>query len=134
MKQKIKEEQSIDILKRVAKKVEEATIDIGNMKSDLKMVSLRLSGVEHNTEIMKVDMEGLKGEMGNIKGAMGDLKGEMGGLKGEMGSLKGEMKGMEVRLDKRISHVADLITISMDQKFRTIQKRVQKIERIQQSA
>lgn len=113
MKQKIKEEQSIDILKRVAKRVEEATIDIGNMKSDLKMVSLRLSGVKHNTEIMKIDMESLRGEMG---------------------SLKGEMKGMEVRLDKRISHVADLITISMDQKFRTIQKRVQKIEHVQQSA
>ncbi len=101
MKQKIKEEQSIDILKRVAKRVEEATIDISDMKSDLKMVSIRLSRVEHNTEIMKVDIETMKVDLGETRNELGEV---------------------EERLGKRITHVADLITISLGKKLQHIQQ------------
>jgi predicted RNase H-like nuclease (RuvC/YqgF family) len=126
MKQKIKEEQSFDILKKVAKRVEEATVDISSMKSDLKMVSLRLSAVEHNTEITKVDVENLKGEING-------LKGETSGLKGEINGLREETKGMEIRLGKRITYVADLITISLGKKLQKVKKRVTKVERILQA-
>ncbi len=112
MKQKIKEQQSLDILKKVAKRVEETTVDISSMKSDLKMVSLRLSGVEHNTEIMKVDVENLKGEING---------------------LREETKGMEIRLSKRITNVADLITISLGKKLQKVKKRVTKVERVLQA-
>jgi len=67
VKQKPQDGQATDILERVAKRIEDATIDINDMKSDLKMVSLRLSGVEHNTKMIKVDVEKMKDEMGEIK-------------------------------------------------------------------
>lgn len=112
-KQKPQEEQSIDILKRVAKRVEEATIDISDMKSDLKMVNLRLGVVEHNTEIMKVDIENMKVDMG------------------ELGN---KIDGVENRLDKRIEHVADLIIIELGGKLQNHEKRIKKLEYIQQAA
>lgn len=73
IQQKPKDEQTISILKRVAKRVEEATIDISDMKSDLKMVNLRLSGVEHNTEIMKVDIEKMRTVLDEVKRSTDDL-------------------------------------------------------------
>src|SRR3989344_4163884 len=94
IKQKPQDEQPTDILKRIAKRVEETTIDISNMKSDLKMVSLRLSGVEHNTEIMKVDVEKIKFDISNAE--------------------------------------ENLITIEFGGKLRNHEKRIRKIERIQQ--
>ncbi len=74
IKQKPQDEQSIDILKRVAKRVEEATVDISDMKSDLKMVNLRLGGVEHNTEMMKVDMEKMRGDIEEVQGDISTMK------------------------------------------------------------
>lgn len=74
MKQKIKDDQSIDILKKVAKRVEEATVDIHEMKRDLKLVNLRLGQVEDNTEIMKVDMEKMGEEIGIIKTDISTMK------------------------------------------------------------
>ncbi|OGH19891.1 MAG: hypothetical protein A3D74_04815 [Candidatus Levybacteria bacterium RIFCSPHIGHO2_02_FULL_37_13] len=71
--QKPKDEQTIDILKRVAKRVEEAAIDISDMKSDLKMVSIRLSNVEHNTKMMKVDMEKMRTVLDEVKRSSDDL-------------------------------------------------------------
>ena len=73
IQRKPKEEQTIDILKRVAKRVEEATIDISDMKSDLKMVSLRLSNVEHNTKIMKTDIEKMRTVLDEVKRSTDDL-------------------------------------------------------------
>lgn len=52
-----KTEESIDILKKLAKRVEEAVIDIHETKRDLKFMKLKLISVEHNTQIMKVDVE-----------------------------------------------------------------------------
>ena len=73
-KQKPQEEQSIDILKRVAKRVEEATIDISDMKSDLKMVNIRLNIVEHNTKVMKIDMEKMNDHMDAMKTDIATMK------------------------------------------------------------
>jgi len=108
-----KGENTIDILKRVAKRVEETTIDISDMKSDLKMVNLRLGKVEHNTELMKVDMEKMKVDMG------------------ELGN---KIDGVENRLNRRIEHVADLITIELGGKLQNHEKRIKRLEHIQQSA
>ena len=73
-KQKPQDEQSIDILKRLSKRMEEATIDIHSMKRDLKFVNLSLGQVERNTEVMKVDIERLKNEVGEMKIDMGTMK------------------------------------------------------------
>lgn len=73
VQQKLKDDQTINILKGVAKRVEEATIDISDMKSDLKMVSLRLSNVEHNTKMMKVDIEKMRAVLDEVKRSTDDL-------------------------------------------------------------
>lgn len=110
IKQKPQNEQSLDILKRVAGRVEEATVDIHEMKRDLKLVNLRLGQVEDNTEIMKVDIEKMREE------------------------LDDKLLGVEDRLGKRIAHVADLITISLSKKLQKVGKRVTKVEKIQQTS
>lgn len=72
-KQKPQEEQSIDILKRLAKRVEEATVDIHDMRFDLKSIKLRLSQVESNTEIMKVDVEKMRTVLEGVSRSTDDL-------------------------------------------------------------
>ncbi len=124
-KQKPQDEQSIDILKRVAKRVEEATVDISSIKTDLKFVKFRLSGVEHNTDLMQVDIEKMKNDMG-------DMKNDIGGLKADGGGLPSKIEGAEERLNKRIEHVADLITIELGGKLQNHGKRIQKLEHAQQ--
>lgn len=105
-KQKPQEETSIDILKKVAKRVEDATIDIGEMKRSLRFVNLRMSTVESDTGIIKVDVE----------------------------KIREELAGTETRLNKRITRVADLITLNLGDKLQNHERRIKKIERIQQTA
>ncbi|MBF8250164.1 MAG: hypothetical protein HW400_765 [Candidatus Levybacteria bacterium] len=100
MKQKIKDEQFIDILKKVAKRVEEATVDIHSIKFDIKAMKLDMGFMQSDIAIMKVDMEKTREELQTVK----------------------------VELGKRITNVADLITISLDQKFGRIEKRIKKLE------
>jgi hypothetical protein len=100
MKQKIKDEQFIDILKRVAKRVEEATVDIHSIKIDLKYMKFDIMGLKSDSAIMKVDIE----------------------------KIREQLDGAEDRLGKRITHVADLITISLDQKFKNVEKKISKME------
>ena len=76
-----KDEQTINILKRVAKRVEDATVDIHEMKRDLKFVNLRLGQVEDNTAIMKVDMEKMRNEMDEMKIDMGTMKKDIKDIK-----------------------------------------------------
>lgn len=109
-RQKPQDEQSIDILKRVARRVEDATIDIGEMKRSLRFVNLRLSAVESNTGIMKVDIEKMREEMSE------------------------KLVGLETRLNKRITRVADLITINLSDKLQNHEKRIKKLKHIQQTA
>lgn len=106
IKQEPQEEKSIDILKRVAKRVEDATIDIGEMKKSLRLVNVRLSNVESDTGIIKVDVE----------------------------KIREELAESETRLNKRITRVADLITLNLSDKLQSHEKRIKKIEQIQQAA
>lgn len=71
---KPKNEQSADILERIARRIEEATVDISDIKRDIKFTDIRLGNVEHNTKLMKVDMEKIKDEMGEMKTDMGTMK------------------------------------------------------------
>lgn len=109
VKPKPQKEKSIDVLKKVAKRVEDAAIDINEMKRSLRFVNLGLGQVEHNTELMKVDMEKMRGEMGE------------------------KLIGLETRLNKRITKVADLITINLGDKLQNYERRIRKLERTQQT-
>lgn len=106
IKQKPQDEQSLDILKRVAKRVEEATVDIHSIKYDIKAMKLDIGFMQSDFAIMKVDVE----------------------------KTREELEGAEDRLGKRIAHVADLITISLGKKLQKVGKRITKVEKIQQTA
>ena len=60
IKQKPQEEKSVDILKRVAKRVEEATVDIHSIKYDIKALKLDMGFMQSDFAIMKVDVEKIK--------------------------------------------------------------------------
>lgn len=94
VKQSPKDEQYIDILKRVAKRVEEATVDIHSMKRDLKFVNLSLGQVERNTEVMKVDIERLKNEMGDVRADIGGLKTDIATMKKGIKEIKKDTEGL----------------------------------------
>ncbi len=72
--------QIFDALKRLIARIEDATIDIGSIKTDLKFVNLRLTRVEHNTDITKVDVEKIKGEMVEMKKDIREVKRNTEGL------------------------------------------------------
>lgn len=48
--------------------------------------------------------------------------------------FEAQLQLLENRLNKRITNVADLITISLTQKFESAERRIQKLEHIQQPA
>ena len=87
IKQKPQEEKSVDILKRVAKRVEEATVDISSMKHDLKFMNARLGIVEHNTEVMKVDMERMRNDVGEVKNKITTIKQDVKDIKRDVEGL-----------------------------------------------
>lgn len=60
-------EKLTDILKRLTKRMEEATVDVHEMKSDLKFVKLGLDAVDANTNIMKVDIEKMRDVLEKVK-------------------------------------------------------------------
>lgn len=72
-----KDEQALDILNRVAKRVEEATVDIHEMKRDLKFVNLRLQNVESNTKIMKIDIEKVREDIDDLIGMSQEILSKM---------------------------------------------------------
>jgi len=94
VKQKSQDEQSVDLLKRVAKRVEEATVDIHSIKYDIKAMKLDMGFIQSDFAIMKVDVE----------------------------KTREELREVEDRLGKRITHVADLITISLGKKLQKVKK------------
>lgn len=94
VKQKPQDEQSISILKNVAKRVEDATIDIHSIKRDLKFVNLSLGQVERNTEVMKIDIERLKNEMGEMKLDIGGLKTDISIMKKGIKEIKRDTEGL----------------------------------------
>ncbi|MBI4084587.1 MAG: hypothetical protein HY431_01645 [Candidatus Levybacteria bacterium] len=55
-----KDKKLTDVLNRLTRRIEEATVDIHEMKRDLKFVNLRLHTVEKNTEITKIDVEKIR--------------------------------------------------------------------------
>ena len=117
MQQKQKDNQVIDVLKRLTRRIEEATVDISSIKTDIKFSKLRLSGIEHNTEMMKVDMEKLKFDMESTNEELGD-----------------KIEGAENRINKRISNVSDLIAVEFGGKLQWHEKRIAKLEQAQQTA
>lgn len=66
----------LNILKKISKRVEDATIDIHEIKRDLKLTRLRLSSVERNTELVKIDVEKIKEDLEVVKQDVGELKKE----------------------------------------------------------
>ncbi|MBI2028709.1 MAG: hypothetical protein HYT07_03830 [Candidatus Levybacteria bacterium] len=122
--QQKQQEAILSILKPIAKRIEEATVDIHEMKTDLKWVNLRLSNLEGDTKIMKVDIIKVRGDIDNMRGDMNQMR----------SVLEDKLIGIENRLHKRITNVADLIAMSLVKEFKTVDKRIRKIELAQQPA
>lgn len=55
------------ILKQLTKRIEAVTVDIHDMRFDLKAAKLRLNTIESNTEIMKVDIENISDVAEKVK-------------------------------------------------------------------
>ncbi len=106
LKQKSQDEQILEVLKRLTKRIEEVTVDIHSIKFDVKETKLDVGYIQSDLAIMKVDIE----------------------------KIREELEEAEERLGKRISNVADLMTISLGQKFGKIEKRIRKIEQVQQAS
>lgn len=108
-----KTEESIDILKKLAKRVEEAVIDIHETKRDLKFMKLKLISVEHNTQIMKVDVE-----------KMNAYVDELGK---EMKTIGKETTGI---IDLTAEILEKMVT---QQEFKNISHRVDRLELVQKA-
>lgn len=106
IQQKPKDEQAVDILKRLSKRIEEATVDIHSIKFDVKVMKLDMMGIKSDSAIMKVDIE----------------------------KIREELEELGTRLDKRITNIADLITIEFGGKLQNHEKRIKKLEHIQQTS
>lgn len=89
-KNNAQEENVMQILKKIAKRVEENTVDVHSMKTDLKLVKLQLGGVEHNTEIMKVDIEKMKEDVGELKVEIKEIKIDVKKIWREVTDLTGQ--------------------------------------------
>lgn len=109
-KQRPQDEQVLDVLKRLTKRIEEATVDIHSIKYDVKSTKLDVGFMQSDFAIMKVDIEKLRTELDN------------------------KLTDIEGRLNKRLTHVADLITVELGGKLQNHEKRIQKIEHVQQTA
>ena len=93
-KQKPQEEKSIDILKRLAKRIEEATVDIHSIKFYVKAMKLDMMSIESDTSIMKVDIERLKNEIGEVKVDIGGLKTDIATTKKGIKEIKRDTEGI----------------------------------------
>ena len=84
---KPQEEKVIDILKRLAKRMEEATVDIHSIKFGVKRMKLDMSNIESDSAIMKVDIEKMRDEMGEIKGDVTTIKKDVKEIKRDVEGL-----------------------------------------------
>ena len=105
--QNSKKEELTNILKLLTKRIEEATVDIHNIKGNVAGLSLTLDIVKMDTKIIKSDVEKLRSETEEIKD---------------------DLKETESRLNKRITHVGDLITMNFYKKIVGLDKRVTRLE------
>ncbi len=112
MKQKPKDEKVINILNRLIKRVEEATVDIHSIKSDLKLVSLKLYSVETSVGIIKVDMERMKADIEGIKKDVQGVKADTKGLRTDVDIMRTDIGGMkkDIKDIKREVHDLTLTT------------------------
>lgn len=68
IKTNVENKELLHLLKQLTKRLEEATVDIHEMKRDLKVVSLKLYSVESNTKIIKVDIERMRENIADLIG------------------------------------------------------------------
>ncbi len=80
-KTNLTDETIIDALKKISSRVEEAAIDIHEMKRDLKFINLKLHTVEKNTEITKIDVEDIKQDVDDLIETSADILSNMVGQK-----------------------------------------------------
>jgi len=80
IQQEPQDKRSIDILKGVAKRVEEATVDIYSIKYDVKAMKLDMGFMQSDFAIMKVDMEKMRVEIGGMKKDIKEVKKNTEGL------------------------------------------------------
>lgn len=89
-------ENLVNVLKQLTKRIEEVTADIHDIRGDM-------AGIHLGVDVLKID--------GKV-------------IKSDLEKLRDELKETEYRLNKRITHVGDLITIQLGKKIKNIRKRV----------
>ncbi len=62
-----KEDSVIDVLKKLTKRIEEATVDIHNIRGDTVWINLKIRGIEADTGVIKSDMEKMRSDVQNIR-------------------------------------------------------------------
>lgn len=70
----------VSVLKTLTKRIEEATVDIHEMKSDLKIVNLRLDSIESDLGIVKSEMVSITSDIKTIKVDMKNMRGDIDDL------------------------------------------------------
>lgn len=110
--EKSEDKSLVSVLKQLTKRTEEATVDIHDMKRDLKFIKLRLGSVEHNTELTKVDTSKLEENItkfrDDIFNRLDDISAQLEGLREDR--IIGAHQTRELREEvddhtKRITHL-----------------------------
>lgn len=89
-----KDENIINILKQLTKRIEEATIDIHEMKRDMKFINLKLNSVDHNSGIIKVDVEKTREDVKDLINMISEILAKMVTQK-ELQSLSQRVASLE---------------------------------------
>lgn len=90
----------VNILKLLTKRVEEGTADIHGIRGDIAGIHLGIDVLKMDVKVIKSDLEKLRDELNETEG----------------------------RLNKRITLVGDLITVELGKKIQAHAKRITRLE------
>lgn len=111
------------ILKRLVKRIEDATVDIHTIKIDIKETKVRLGDVEENTKLLRGDIAGMKSDIAELK-----TDGEK--ISADIGEIKTEMKRMGTEVHD-LTIIAEAVVTKMvtQEELVAVSDRVTSLER-----
>lgn len=112
MKQKPNDLQLTSVFKQLAKRVEEATVDIHSIKFDVKTMKLDMKSIKSDSAIMKVDIEKMRGESkiykDEILEKLDEVIGELGVIRDENIIGAGQTSQLREEVDNHEKRLKDL--------------------------